>query len=59
MIKILAGNLIYFYFCSVFFIVLDLRLTKVGVQRCSVFFALLCGMFHSLIQSLDLNQSIE
>ena len=29
MIKILAGNLIYFYFCSVFFIVLDLRLTKV------------------------------
>ena len=28
------------YLCNVFFIVLDLRLTKVGVQRYSFFFAL-------------------
>ncbi|RGN35254.1 hypothetical protein DXB65_11520 [Bacteroides oleiciplenus] len=27
------------YLCTVFFIVLDLRLTKVGVQRCSFFYA--------------------
>ena len=27
------------YLCIVFFIVLDLRLTKVGVQRCSFFYA--------------------
>ena len=27
------------YLCNVFFIVLDLRLTKVGVQRDSIFFA--------------------
>ena len=29
------------YLCSVFFIVLDLRLTKVGVQRNSFFYALM------------------
>ena len=28
------------YLCNVFFIVLDLRLTKVGVQRYSFFYAL-------------------
>ena len=28
------------YICTVFFIVLDLRLTKVGVQRYSFFYAL-------------------
>ena len=26
------------YFCIVFFIVLDLRLTKVGARRCSFFY---------------------
>ena len=26
------------YLCSVFFIVLDLRLTKVGARRCSFFY---------------------
>ena len=30
------------YLCTVFFIVLDLRLTKVGVQRYSFFFLYLC-----------------
>ena len=29
------------YLCNVFFIVLDLRLTKVGVQRNSFFYALI------------------
>ena len=29
----------YPYLCTVFFIVLDLRLTKVGVQRYSFFYA--------------------
>ena len=35
------------YICIVFFIVLDLRLTKVGVQRYSFFFVLIpkCGCF--------------
>ena len=28
----------YLYLCTVFFIVLDLRLTKVGVQRYSFFY---------------------
>ena len=27
------------YLCNVFFIVLDLRLTKVGARRCSFFYA--------------------
>ena len=27
------------YICTVFFIVLDLRLTKVGARRCSFFYA--------------------
>ncbi|WP_259321047.1 hypothetical protein, partial [Phocaeicola plebeius] len=33
-------------FCTVFFIVLDLRLTKVGVQRNSFFYALFRLIFH-------------
>ena len=32
------------YLCIVFFIVLDLRLTKVGVQRNSFFYAFTFGM---------------
>ena len=28
----------YTYLCNVFFIVLDLRLTKVGARRCSFFY---------------------
>ena len=34
------------YLCNVFFIVLDLRLTKVGVQRYSFFYA---HVFHPLL----------
>ena len=30
---------IYFYLCTVFFIVLDLRLTKVGTRRSPFFYA--------------------
>ena len=37
--KILAGKENIDYLCNVFFIVLDLRLTKVGVQRYSFFCA--------------------
>ena len=33
------------YLCTVFFIVLDLRLTKVGVQRYSFFMSVLYGYF--------------
>ena len=40
------------YLCNVFFIVLDLRLTKVGVQRYSFF--LLCT-FLFLLQIKDKN----
>ena len=31
------------YLCNVFFIVLDLRLTKVGARRCSFFYAYTLG----------------
>ena len=43
------------YLCNVFFIVLDLRLTKVGVQRYSFF--LLCT-FLFLLQIKDKNVKI-
>ena len=33
----------YPYLCIVFFIVLDLRLTKVGARRCSFFYAYIFG----------------
>ena len=33
------------YLCTVFFIVLDLRLTKVGVQRYSFFYARTSGSY--------------
>ena len=44
---------IYLYLCNVFFMVLDLRLTKVGVQRYSFFYAL---FFKSL---KDTNQNFN
>ena len=36
------------YFCTVFFIVLDLRLTKVGVQRNSFFYVRTWGLLFSI-----------
>ncbi len=36
------------YFCTVFFIVLDLRLTKVGVQRNSFFYVRMWGFLFSV-----------
>jgi len=39
------------YLCNVFFIVLDLRLTKVGVQRNSFFYALIFPPLKTLWRS--------
>ena len=41
------------YLCIVFFIVLDLRLTKVGARRCSFFYAhTFCASFFYIIFAL-------
>ncbi|NBH66104.1 hypothetical protein D3Z46_07210 [Bacteroides sartorii] len=37
----------YTYLCNVFFIVLDLRLTKVGARRCSFFYIYRAHSIHS------------
>ena len=39
------------YLCTVFFIVLDLKLTKVGVQRYSFFYAHMSGTSLNIIMS--------
>ena len=44
------------YLCNVFFIVLDLRLTKVGVQRYSFFYVHTLGIF---IKSYKISQLIR
>ena len=38
------------YLCTVFFIVLDLRLTKVGVQRYSFFYALMSRQYDAVAE---------
>ena len=44
------------YLCNVFFIVLDLRLTKVGVQRYSFFYALMLRMYRMVLKKSEDNK---
>ena len=48
MIKILAGNLIYFYFCSVFFHSIRFKVNKGWVTAVTLFFMPLRYIFMSL-----------
>ena len=47
----------YPYLCIVFFIVLDLRLTKVGARRCSFFYAYTLGFLKK--NGIFVNRSYE
>ena len=56
-IWIICRNIKSPYLCNVFFIVLDLRLTKVGARRCSFFYVHTFNI-RNLLRSINLFRSV-